>query len=339
MFRQARLKLTLWYVVIIMAVSLFFSSLVYFISLRELNRQSFRWERQLMHNRQVWEQMMGRPLSDDFDDVVELKTQIIHQGKRNLILSLVYLNGVIIIIAGVSGYFLAGKTLEPIQQNLESQKLFIANAAHELKTPLAIMQTNLEVALDNPKLAKQTKTILKDNLEEVNRLTKLVRQLLSLFTPTPSRAFQPVDLASLVRRTSQRFRRLARQKGIKLTHQLTPTHIKAIPEEIESALAALLDNALKYTPKGGQVSISLQPTRGHVNLIVTDTGAGIKPEIIRLVTQPFYKATPAAVGRRGDSFGLGLALVKKIMTDHKGKLKITSQPGQGTRITLCFPKG
>ena len=152
MFQSARLKLTLWYLLIIMSISLFFSGIIYRSVSFEVQSRLSRIEERFPE----WQP--GRPMLLLVEDLAFVK--------RRVLLMLFYLNGVILAVAGAAGYFLAGKTLNPIEAALEEQKRFVADASHELRTPLTALKTSIEVTLRQKKLTVQeAKAVLQGSLE------------------------------------------------------------------------------------------------------------------------------------------------------------------------------
>ena len=187
MFQNARIKLTLWYLLIIMLVSGFFSLIVYRGFTKELGR-GFRY--QSMHNlpeRRILIERQGGftrilpfviyPDEIPPDEVIE----IINLAKRRFAIQLAIINGAIFVLAGTAGYFLAGKTLQPIEVMVDEQKRFVADASHELRTPLTSMKTEVEVALRDKKLKLvDAKELLKSNLSEIDKMKYFSDNLLSL---------------------------------------------------------------------------------------------------------------------------------------------------------------
>ncbi len=334
MFEQARLKLTIWYVVVIMLVSGFFSSLVYWAGVRELSRYGLRWERQMMHRERLWQKMMGEEMMEGWDRVVEWKEKELNEAKKSLIIALIELNGVILVLAMVSGWFLAGKTLAPIKKSMEEQKLFAASAAHELKTPLTVMKANLEVALEDKKIDDKVKQILKENLEEVDRLISLSQGLLSLSYPQTAKEREEVNVNQVVKEITKRFQGQAKQKDIDLKIQeRTKVEIYGNKKQVEKMLEAVIDNAIKYSHKGGKVVIQVDKEGKFGVIRIKDWGVGIKREDINKVKKPFYQVTSTNNG-----FGLGLAIVDKIVKDHGGKWSIQSEEGEGAEVEIKLSK-
>src|SRR4030042_6455251 len=170
MFHSARIKLTLWYLLIIMAISVLFSLIIYRV-------QSNEPERVLLRQRTLIER--GGFLRPGFGPP-ELEPEILEEARRRLMLNLILINLGVLIISGGAAYFLAGRTLEPIEKALENQKRFVADASHELRTPLTTMKTELEVNLRSKGLVEEAKKILESNLEEVDKLGYLSDKLLRL---------------------------------------------------------------------------------------------------------------------------------------------------------------
>lgn len=250
----------------------------------------------------------------------------------------------IAVIVMILTFVIGGRTLGPIRQILRAQKRFIADASHELRTPLAIMKTNSEVALLGSELdpAEATAT-LRSNIEEIDRMSKIIENLLSLsfydnrFAEIP---FLPINLSELITHITEKARSLAVKKSISL-HLLNtdPGMILGNPVAIEQMAINLIKNAVTYTEKGGQVSVSVS-LRGEdqIEFKVKDTGIGIAEKDLPHVFSPFYKAGSARIQLERESSGLGLTIVKKIVERHQGSIYINSKVGKGTTISVTFPK-
>jgi len=202
MFKSARIKLTAWYLLIIMTISFSFSGVIYRASTFELDRVE-RAQRQRVER--GWpERFPAIPFDQqgDLPRFFRLDPAIIEETKNHLILFLVWVNSIILVTSALAGYFLAGKTLAPIENTLEEQKRFIADASHELRTPLTALKTSLEVALRDKKMTlPDAKKVLDDNLEEVESLKLLSDKLLSLAryqSNGHNLAFKEVDIKGIV---------------------------------------------------------------------------------------------------------------------------------------------
>jgi signal transduction histidine kinase len=216
---------------------------------------------------------------------------------------------------------------------------FTADAAHELGTPLSVMRTAAEVALRAPRSAQQDAHVLEDLLEEIDRLSRLVAQLLFLCRgdvglPTGSRG--PVRLDEVVREVAGHMLVMAQEKAVTLEVDcFRPCVVQGDHDRLRQLFFNLLDNAIKYTPSSGKVTVRDEPSNGRVQIVVTDTGIGIPREHLPHVFDRFYRVDPAR-GAEGGT-GLGLAICRSIVEAHQGRLELKSAAGHGTTVTLSLP--
>ena len=241
--------------------------------------------------------------------------------------------------AGLLSYYLAGRTLRPIRQAVEARQQFFANAAHDLRTPLAVLRTEAEVALRQAELPpEEARQVLLSSLEEVDRMSRMVEDLLLLALEGKQELRrEPHDLADLVGTVVQRLDGPAREKS--LTLQWAPSPPVLVPLDapaVERALVNVLGNSLRYTLAGGRVEVSLTVSRDAAQVLVVDDGMGISPEDLPHVLDPLYRADQAR-SSSPDGAGLGLAIVQRIVTEHGGTVEIESPAGKGTRVKLRFP--
>ncbi|MCA9369284.1 HAMP domain-containing histidine kinase [Candidatus Woesebacteria bacterium] len=313
MFEAARLKLTLWYVVVIMIVTGVFSSAFYFSSTREISLLIKKIEsnqertmlpptpQQRMHNYASLEELYA------------LKAQSLH--------SLLLLNILIFFFSVFSGFILSGRTLRPIQDMLERQKRFISNASHELKTPVAVMRAQTEAALMDAKLTKQElKEALISNLEEIETLQGLTASLLRLTTTAEKQktTWQQFQLDKLVSMVAQKLQPLARKKSIVLQTRLESVSMTGSREDISELCSILIENAIKHSPEKSSVSITLKKERRGVYLLVEDSGNGVVQDDLPFLFDRFYRSAGARSST--DGYGLGLAIAKDIVTTHGGSI-------------------
>ena len=272
MFKKAKIKLTLWYLLIIMTVSLFLSLIIYIgvssITDRALRMQMDRMERKWDRASQGY---IHKPIFEH-ETLVEIK--------RNMQVSLVRINVSILVISAVAGYFLASKTLKPIEEMVEEQKRFISDASHELKTPITALKTELEVSLKDKKQDKKKLFgLLKSNLEEVNKLQKLTESLLKeskYQKEVFSKNTEIVDLKKLVEDTAINFEKQADRKGILIVKNLKKAGIRGEKDSLKELCSILIDNAIKFSKKGQEVAVKLYTDKKHVYFVVKDRGVGIK---------------------------------------------------------------
>ncbi len=249
---------------------------------------------------------------------------------------------VIVLTTLLFGYIIARVTLAPARNALKSQKQFIGNIAHELRTPLSVIKTNTEVALLDPKLESSVKETFESNVEELDRISEIINNLLSLSALVrPERMeFTNVDLSHITTETIQKFSRLIERGNHQVTLRKSPeTSVWGNATALQQIVSNLLKNALSYTPKGGHIRVTVEPApENQVELVVQDSGMGIARKDLFHIFEPFYRADPSRNrGEGGTGSGLGLTIVSELMKIHHGKITIRSAPGRGTTVSLLFP--
>ncbi len=219
---------------------------------------------------------------------------------------------------------------------------FVANVSHELKTPVTSIkgfaETLLEGALYNHRAAEEFVSIIN---EEAERLSRLIQDLLELsriesreVKPQPENLDLTVEIKEIVDRLQPRFRK----KGLELSTGLPPeaVYVRADRDHLEQILSNLLDNALKYTPEGGRVTVGLLPGEIEVIVVVEDTGIGIPAEDLPRIFERFYRVDKARSRKLGGT-GLGLAIVKHLVNANGGRVWVESEPGRGSRFYFSLP--
>ena len=230
--------------------------------------------------------------------------------------------------------------MDRFQRSGEIQRSFCDIAAHEMKTPLTILQGNLEVALLKARTAEEYREALINNLEQVGRLIALTRSLLTLANFTsgkPPVHLVPLSLEPMIQDLVDELTLLADDRRITLSFesQSVPS-ILGDAQWLKQALINLLDNALHYTPSGGAVTVRLQAVGEGVAVAVEDTGHGIEPEHLPHLFERFYRTDWARAKDAGGT-GLGLPIVKEIAEAHGGTISVTSQVDKGSVFTLRVP--
>jgi signal transduction histidine kinase len=238
--------------------------------------------------------------------------------------------------AGIS-VVLARRALQPIRLAMRRQRDFVADAAHELRTPLAIMRTAAELGLADDSQGEQQQA-LAQTLAQNNHLTRLVESL-SLLARADSGAVSlertMVDLTGLVAESAGAVDMLAEDRGIRLSIQSQPgIRVSGDIGRLRQLLFILLDNALKYTPEGGEVRVSLAAQSGMARIEIRDTGPGIEPQDLPRLFDRFFRADRA---RSGEGTGLGLAIGRWIAEAHGGRIVATNAPGGGALFTVTLP--
>jgi len=316
MFKEARIKLTTWYLLIIMIVSLSFSGVIYTGINRELRRiEDFQRVR--------IQRVMG-----DVDAIAEARARII--------VTLAFINLCILVFSGLGGYFLAGVTLDPIAEMVEKQKEFVSNASHELRTPLTALMTEIEVALRDKKITlPEAKRLLGSNLEEVKKMNDLSNYLLKLnkFQDGKSTTkFIKVDLKTVVINVMEKLDPIARSKNIKLVPKLAPFSVSGDEDTLAELVTILVENAIKYSPSGKVVDLIIK----NRSLVVKDQGIGISKEDLPHIFERFYRADSSRNKAKSEGYGLGLSIAKSIVELHNASIKVESKVGVGSTFTIIF---
>lgn len=322
MFRSATFKLTSWYLAIIVAVCLLFSVVIYTIASNELIARIQDWQ--------------TTPYYSNQSRFLIFREQQVHQAEANLILSLAITNVAIWTLGGVGSYYLAKRTLRPIEKAHTAQSRFTSDASHELRTPLASMKTELEVALRDRSLTpSEMRELLASNLEEVNKLTQLSHTLLQLSRlEQASISREKVALQKLAKTTIQRFG----EAGKRIALSGGSYTIVANQPSLEELLTILLDNALKYSPEGSKIHLNFVAKKQMAGFEVTNSGKGIPAQALPHIFERFYRVDRSRSSGDTNGYGLGLALAKKIVELNNGDLSVTSGAGAETTFQVYLPK-
>ncbi|MBL8134521.1 MAG: HAMP domain-containing protein [Anaerolineae bacterium] len=228
--------------------------------------------------------------------------------------------------------------LERIEGAFRRQKQFTADAAHELRTPLANMQARIDVTLSQPRDADTYRSALESAGEEVGRLTSLTTLLLRLARgelQPQDVAKSPVDLSLLLDAVSDQFAPAASEKGVTLRRQIAPgLSVRGDEERLIQIAYNLIDNAVKYTSAGGSVTVTALAEGSEIHFSIADTGAGIPEADQARVFDRFFRVDRA---RRQGGFGLGLAIVRQNVELHGGTILLISREGRGSEFRVVLP--
>jgi heavy metal sensor kinase len=231
-------------------------------------------------------------------------------------------------------------TIERLQKSFAEIRRFTADASHELRTPLTAIRMEAEVALTKPLGLADHQQLLGSILEECDRLTRLTDQLLALAREdarAARQAHEPLDLAALVNDVADTMRPLAEARGIRFQVRADPdTRIQGDPARLREVFLNLLDNAIKYTPDGGEIEIRSNVQGTEAVVVVRDSGIGIPTEHQPYVFDRFYRVDKARTRAEGGT-GLGLSIAQSIVSSHGGKIELTSTPGKGTTFSVRMP--
>jgi two-component system, OmpR family, manganese sensing sensor histidine kinase len=247
-------------------------------------------------------------------------------------------------IVAAIGWFLSGLAMQPIRESYQRLKQFTADASHELRNPIAIIQTNVQVALSDPNPDPQ---VQQQHLQVIERLTrrlgKLVDDLLFL-ARQDSGIIQPqrttIALDDLLDEVLEEQGMTATEKELSLSFKVDRASeywIQADRDQLSRLFTNLISNAIKYTPEQGEITVELASTKSGLQTKVIDTGFGIPEDAIAKLFDRFYRVDPARTKSTGGS-GLGLAIAQAIVENHHGHIQINSQVQQGTTVTVTLPQ-
>ncbi|GMA17640.1 hypothetical protein GCM10025871_39710 [Deinococcus metallilatus] len=228
--------------------------------------------------------------------------------------------------------------LESLEESAQTQRRFIADASHELRAPLTVVRANLDLLRRYPDMPEAERAdVVREAERESERMTRLVGQLLTLARGDAGLGIRrgQVVLEALVRETVQEAQHLARGQRLALGPVDAAT-VEGDGDRLKQLLLILLDNAVHYTPPGGQVNVTLRRDGPAARLTVSDTGVGIAGPDLPRVFERFYRGAPARTHHPGGS-GLGLPIARWIAEQHGGSLRLASRPGVGTQVTFELP--
>ncbi|GAA1002358.1 sensor histidine kinase [Subtercola frigoramans] len=241
----------------------------------------------------------------------------------------------LVIVLPVICFLMVRLVLRPARRGFEAQQRFVDDASHEFRTPLSIIQGELELVISRPRPRDEYVTAITTALDEVDHLNTLTSDLLLLTranTATLMTAFQPVSLGTVVDRAVDSYSR-GPQTG-RLTVTGSDVIVYGSDDLLIRAVGNIIDNALKFSPPKSKVSVTVSEHADHARIVVTDTGTGLTSGE---KTHAFERFWRAETSRTLPGQGLGLALVKQIIEAHHGTVKLASNEGHGTRVTLEIP--
>jgi heavy metal sensor kinase len=230
--------------------------------------------------------------------------------------------------------------LTRLDESFRQVRQFSADASHELQTPLTILKGEIEVALRSGRTPEEYQGVLTSSLEEIERISRLVEGLLLLARADSGvlrMDHKPVAVHELVAEVAAQMQKMADDQGVSLhLEKLTPVTLCGDREQLFRLLLNLMDNAIKYTPAGGRVTLSLCQDGSQAEISVTDTGIGLSEAEQAQIFTRFYRAAQAR-SQSGGGAGLGLCIAQSIAEAHGGKIQLHSSPGQGSTFTVVLP--
>jgi heavy metal sensor kinase len=230
--------------------------------------------------------------------------------------------------------------LARIEDAFERQRRFTGDAAHELRTPLALMRSQIDLALVRPRTLEEYQEALRGLEGDLERLTGLVSTLLTLARADSGRLsldLAKVNLAETVAVVLEQYGPLADEAGVTLHDESSPAPLLADNDLVVQVLVNLLDNALAHTPAGGSITVGCGAVGDRVRLWVADTGVGMAPEHQARIFDRFYRVDAGRAREHGGA-GLGLAICRAIMQTLGGSISLTSESGMGSRFEVTLPR-
>ncbi len=330
MFKSAYIRLTIWYMAIIMAISLIFSLVLYNISTSQLANELHRQSARIYSRFPIFQN----------EAILQPKKDLSY-GDHIILLRIIFLNIIVLFSAGIASYLLARKTLQPIEDAHAQQKLFTANVSHELRTPLTALKMESEVALLNDQPTIDTlKETIHSNLEEIEKIETLINNILKLTkleTEELRANFIQLSTNNLLNQAIDKIKIIADNRNIKLN--LTESNdytINGDQESLIQLLVILLDNAIKYSSNGQTIELHTKRINKQVNIYITDHGQGINKIALDHIFDRFYRADKSR-SKTTTGYGLGLSIAKMIIDLHRGNIIVSSKEGSGTSVTVSIP--
>ncbi|HET7479931.1 MAG TPA: HAMP domain-containing sensor histidine kinase [Rubrobacteraceae bacterium] len=260
---------------------------------------------------------------------------------EDLLLALVPVGVASLLLAGVGGLFMSRRAMQPVKDSFQRQRTFIADASHELKTPLALVKVGAEVMRRNP-ADPENREVIEDQLSEIDRMNALLSDLLVLARLDAGRLDvedKPFDLSVIAAETAGRFLTRAANESVRMEVEV-PDRLPARGDSDRTAqiLTALLDNAMRYTPEGGTITVSGRRLGDGVEASVSDTGPGVPAEHLDRIFDRFYRAEEART-RAGGGTGLGLSIARDLARAQRGDLSAqnVAEGGTGAIFRLKLP--
>lgn len=321
-------RLAATYLVIIMGLTIIFSMVIYGIT-------SSQFDRPLPPNSNQSQQYQfynnGRYYS--VQDIIEQRAS---EARAELIAWLFMLNLVVLVGGAFFSYFLARKTLEPIEAAMEAQAQFVSDASHELRTPLTALQVTNEVALRKKKLTlSEAKELIGYNLAETIKLRNISDALLGLAKQDTSEIKrEQFDVAPMVQSAIESYEPVAANKSITITKDMPSIFVMADRSALEQVVRVLIDNAVKYSPDKSMITVSAKNETTDVAIVVRDQGPGIDRKHQTKIFDRFYRVDESRSSQNTEGSGLGLAIAKSIAARHGFGLSVSSKAGKGAEFTV-----
>jgi len=334
-FKSAYIHLTIYYVLTAMTINIAFSAAIYQISSSELGRGLNRQTgilRNLPNDHMIPSMMQ---------DLENIRLEQMETSSNHLQLNLLYFNLLILALSAFSGYFFAKRTMHPIEEMVEAQNRFTADASHELRTPLTAMRSEIEVGLRDEKITlSEQKKLLESNLEEIEKLESLSSALLKLakYQQESKVNFKTLHLPEILIEAYEKVENMAEKKSIKFDNKLENLQVLGDHQSLVELFVILLDNAIKYSPQKSKIKISIEKHDHRAVVKIADSGIGVKASDLPHIFERFYRADNSRCKNSPDGicdgYGLGLSIAKSIVDFHDGEISVKSDLGKGSEFSV-----
>lgn len=324
-----------------MAISISFSTFIYFGSTQEFDRILRIQEYRMQHPELSPRLLQINPFQiEPAPGVSQPDPEVIEEAKIRVLGSLIGINVIILMLSALAGYFLAGRTLKPIKDMIDEQSRFITDASHELNTPLTSLKTSIEVNLRDKKLdLKKAKGVLISNLDDVGNLQSLSDKLIKLTQyqkPNGNFQLEKINLSNLIKNASEKVMSFAAQKKIEILVDVPKLYIEGDERSLNELFVILLDNAIKYSSEKKPVSVKARKIDSKIEVTVEDKGAGIEKEDLPYIFDRFYRTDKSRTKQEVVGYGLGLSIANRIVALHGGTISVKSILGKGTMFTVLL---
>lgn len=334
MLQRTRYLLTGWYIFVTLSVSVVFSLFIYMrVSrpLRDISRLSELSTRDPSTNVSFPRPQPQFPLPTDVTPEM-----IVTRVRTHLIV----VNIILMFVSTIGGYFLAGKSLQPVQEMIDEQNRFISDASHELRAPITAIRTELEVTSMDKHLGSVAQKVLKSNLDEIIHLQNLANDLLELNMYEKKKSavhFSQCNLLDISERAIISVIPLLKERNSTIDNQLEDVSVWGDKLSLIRLFTILLENAAKYSDSHTVISLRSKHMKENVSIEVIDQGIGISETDKKHIFDRFYRADKARSRNKSSGYGLGLAIACLIVKKHSGKITVTSNPEKGSTFTVFLP--
>ena len=327
MFKSATVKLTLWYVLLIMGLSLLFSGILYHFSTEELG-EALHTQYQLLRD-------------NDRDDRSNISSHELDIHSRHLLENLIYFNVFVLIGSTLTSYLLAKRTLRPIEEAHQAQIRFTADASHELRTPLTAMKAGTEASLMKaPNDAVSLRKTLQDNLTDIAKLDKLTSHLLEISRHDNRSVskIEVIELQSLTQEVLASFKKRVLDNKLKVEVKTSPVRVRGESQGLHQLITIVLDNAIKYSKPKSKIQLSLSKKNRQAIIVIKDEGLGIPASDLPHIFERFYRSKNVSTNKKKTTgYGLGLPLAQEIVERHGGSIVVHSKEHKGTSVHIKLP--